>query len=210
MKDWLDVLDYDTLRTISNKLVIEREHYNIFPKREDILNAFVYTDWDDVKVVILGQDPYPTINHAHGLAFSVNPKVALPKSLINIYKELKDDLGITRPNGSLIDWAEQGVLLLNTTLTVREGQPNSHANIGWEQLTNNVIQTLSNEKDHLVFILWGNHAIQRSRFINKSKHFIITSVHPSPLSAHRGFFGSKPFSRTNDYLVSHEIPTIRW
>jgi len=130
--------------------------------------------------------------------------------LVNIYKELQDDLGVVRPNGCLIDWAEQGILLLNTTLTVREGERDSHSKIGWKQFTDKVIETLSTEKEHLVFLLWGNPAQTKLKLIDRSKHCVLTSVHPSPLSAHKGFFGSKPFSNTNTYLQQHNIPTINW
>jgi len=210
MNDWLDILEGDLVATIVPKITVEQQEYNIFPPNKDVFNAFLYTPWEDVKVVILGQDPYHTKGFAMGLAFGVTPSTPIPKSLINIYKELEDDLGIIRKNGCLIDWAEQGVLLLNTSLTVREGIPGSHSDIGWEQFTDNIIQTLSNEKEHLVFVLWGNHAIKKQKLIDNSKHYILTSPHPSPLSAHKGFFGSKPFSKTNAYLVEHKIPEITW
>ena len=210
MEHWQDLINSDIVAEIKQKILTERQQYNIFPVDDDIFKAFDYATWENVKVVILGQDPYPTKNEAHGLSFSVNPDIALPKSLVNIYKELQDDLGVVRPNGCLIDWAEQGILLLNTTLTVREGERDSHSKIGWKQFTDKVIETLSTEKEHLVFLLWGNPAQTKLKLIDRSKHCVLTSVHPSPLSAHKGFFGSKPFSNTNTYLQQHNIPTINW
>lgn len=213
INDWTDLpyfssLDYTNLK---NKLKTEIASYSVLPAIPNIMNAFKYTHWEDVKVVILGQDPYPNKKDAMGLAFSVHPETKpLPKSLINIFKELKDDLGIIRTDGNLTDWAKQGVLLLNTCLTVREGQPNSHSSLGWGKLTTQVIKTLSSQKEHLVFILWGNNAIQKCSHIDENKHLILTSTHPSPLSAHRGFFGSKPFSQTNLYLEQYNLSTIRW
>ena len=180
--------------------------------RFNIFNAFLLTPFKNVKVVILGQDPYPNEEHAMGLAFSVPSDVtSLPGSLRNIYKELEDDLGIVRTKGSLADWAKQGVLLLNTALTVEANKPGSHSNIGWEKLTQETIRSLSRDKDGLVFILWGNKAQAYKRFItNRDSHMIIESAHPSPLSVHKGFFGSKPFSRTNAYLESVGKEPIKW
>lgn len=184
----------------------------ILPYSSDILNAFIYTRRGNVKVVILGQDPYPNRAYAMGLAFSVpenSPQI--PASLQNIYKELKDDLGVERTNGSLLDWAKQGVLLLNTSLTVEEGKPNSHSYIGWHELVKEVIETLSTEQDGLVFILWGANAHAYEQYIKCPKrHMIIRSAHPSPLSAHKGFFGSKPFSKTNFFLESVGKEPIKW
>ncbi len=183
----------------------------ICPPVHQIMRAFDITHFEDVKVVILGQDPYPTAGHANGLAFSVNACVQpLPKSLKNIYKELEDDLGYKRTGGSLRDWAEQGVFLLNTVLTVEEGSAGSHQGIGWEAMTDEAVQTLSDERNNIVFILWGKKAQAKIPLIDKSKHHIITSPHPSPLSAYRGFFGSKPFSRTNDYLYKNRKVVIDW
>jgi len=189
----------------------KRDGHVVLPDRSKILRALELTPPDEVKVVILGQDPYPTEGHANGLSFSVNPEVTpLPKSLINIFRELKDDLGIEKENGDLTSWALQGVLLLNTVLTVYKGQPASHTGMGWEVLSTDIIKWLSEHKEHIVFILWGKNAQKKGMYINESKHLIINSPHPSPLSAHRGFFGSKPFSRTNKYLTENEIIPIKW
>lgn len=184
---------------------------HILPPKEDILNAFVYTPLEDVKVVIIGQDPYPTISHAMGLAFSVSEGVSpLPKSLINIFKELREDLNIERTSGDLTDWAKQGVLLLNTSLTVIEGMPSSHSSIGWGRLVREALSILATKGEHIVYILWGKHAQQCQIFVDMSKNHIIKSAHPSPLSAYRGFFGSKCFSRANQYLIKHKIHPIKW
>ncbi len=185
---------------------------DVWPKGKNIFRAFDACDFDDIKVVILGQDPYPTPGHAHGLCFSVEENVRpLPKSLVNIFKEITDDLGkIVPPNGHLERWAKQGVFLLNTSLTVVAHQPNSHRNIGWEKFTDAVIQTISKQKENVVFLLWGSHAINKSPFIDRSKHTILTSVHPSPLSAYRGFFGCKHFSKTNEVLTSQGLSPIDW
>jgi len=183
----------------------------IFPDLPRILWALDATPFDKVKVVILGQDPYPTLGHANGLAFSVQPHVKpLPGSLRNIYKELKDDVGVERPSGDLSSWAHLGVLLLNTVLTVREGAPGSHAGIGWEALTDEVIHKLSQNRENLVFVLWGKKAQEKAPIIDKSKHLILRAAHPSPLSARNGFFGSKPFSRINAYLKQNGIEEIDW
>jgi len=183
----------------------------IAPQVHHIMRAFDITKFEDVKVVIVGQDPYPTAGHANGLAFSVNACVQpLPKSLKNIYKELEDDLDVKRTGGSLRDWAAQGVFLMNTVLTVREGEPNSHEGFGWHHLTNEAIETLSDKRENLVFILWGKKAQGKLCLIDQTKHHVIMSPHPSPLSAYRGFWGSKPFSRTNDYLKQNNIQEIDW
>ncbi len=177
----------------------------------DIFNALHYTPYKDVKVVILGQDPYHGPNQAHGLSFSVKPGVPIPPSLMNIYKELQSDLGCYIPNnGYLKKWTGQGILLLNTVLTVRAGQPNSHRGIGWEIFTDKIIQLLNNRQDPIVFILWGKNAQSKLKIINNPRHFIVQSVHPSPLSAKRGFFGSKPFSKVNKFLMSIEKEPIDW
>lgn len=182
-----------------------------FPPVHQIMRAYDLLQFDDVKIVILGQDPYPTAGHANGLAFSVNACVEpLPKSLKNIYTELESDLGITRTCGSLRDWVDQGVLLINNTLTVEEGKAGSHQGWGWEALTEEAIKTLSEKRNNLVFVMWGKKAQEKSSLIDRTKHLIIESPHPSPLSAYRGFFGSKPFSRINDYLQKTGQTKISW
>lgn len=176
-----------------------------------VYEALELTPYEEVKVVILGQDPYHGVNQAHGLSFSVQPGVKTPPSLVNIYKELKNDLGIEPvSHGNLVTWAKQGVLLLNTVLTVREGQAYSHRGKGWEQLTDAIIEKLNERDKPIVFILWGKPAQEKMKMIDKSRHIIITAPHPSPLSAHRGFFGSKPFSKTNDALLALGETPIDW
>ena len=183
----------------------------IFPPKAKVFSAFEVCDYPDVKVVILGQDPYHEVNQAHGMCFSVNPGVKIPPSLVNIYKELHDDLGCTIPNhGCLTKWAEQGVLMLNTVLTVRAHQANSHRGIGWEEFTDAAIMALNSQDRPIVFILWGGPAQRKASMLHNPKHLILKAPHPSPLSAYRGFFGSKPFSQTNDYLRAHGIEPIDW
>lgn len=184
----------------------------VYPKNKDIFNAFNTTPWDKVEVVILGQDPYPGPNQAHGLSFSVQKGIAIPKSLQNIYKELATDIqGFTKPpHGNLEEWAKQGVLLLNATLTVRAGESASHQKKGWEVFTDEVIRKLSAGKNGLVFILWGAYAQSKIALIDQTKHHILKSVHPSPLSVERGFYGSKPFSQTNALLVKEGKKPIDW
>lgn len=185
----------------------------IFPPGNQIFAAFDYTTFEHVKVVILGQDPYHGQGQAHGLCFSVNKGIAVPPSLQNIYKELKSDVdGFTIPNhGDLSHWAQQGILLLNTTLTVEKDKAGSHQGKGWEQFTDAVIQTISTQKEHVVFILWGNFAKGKIPLIDASKHLILTAAHPSPMAANRGgFFGCKHFSKTNSYLLSHNLTPINW
>lgn len=192
-------------------LISEYNSKVIYPNMYDIFNALHYTSYQNTKVVILGQDPYHGPHQAHGLSFSVNPGVKTPPSLINIYKELHTDLGCYVPNnGYLKKWADQGVLLLNTVLTVRAGAANSHKNKGWEEFTTKVIKVLNKKETPIVFILWGNNAISKEKLITNPKHYIIKSVHPSPLSASRGFFGSKPFSKTNNFLISTKQTPIDW
>ena len=188
------------------------EDIQVFPSKELVFNAFGKCSFEATKVIILGQDPYPTIGHANGLCFSVDPSLKKnPKSLINIFKELQEDVQVARhTNGNLESWAEQGVLLLNSALTVEEGIPGSHGHFGWELFTDAVIEMLSSNKEHLVFILWGAHAQSKTRLIDGTKHLILTAPHPSPLSAYRGFFGSKPFSKTNHYLNRHGLTEIQW
>ncbi|MBF0263664.1 MAG: uracil-DNA glycosylase [Gammaproteobacteria bacterium] len=183
----------------------------IFPHSSLWFNALNTTPYEDVKVVILGQDPYPTPGHAHGLCFSVLPDVKpLAKSLINIFKELETDLGIQNSNGCLQNWAKQGVLLLNSVLTVESGKPNSHQNKGWEQFTDKIMQVLNQSKQPIVFVLWGAYAQKKGQWIDNSLHQVINAPHPSPLSAYRGFFGSQPFSKINQFLQQHNRQTINW
>ena len=183
----------------------------IYPAQADVFNALNYTSFADVKVVILGQDPYHGPNQAHGLSFSVQPGVKIPPSLRNIYKELADDLGVATPDhGYLVKWAEQGVLLLNNVLTVRAGEAHSHQGVGWEIFTERVIECLNEKPDPVVYFLWGAAAQKKARLIDTEKHFLIKSAHPSPLSAYRGFFGSKPFSQANEFLQGAGRDPIDW
>ncbi|MGE4802061.1 uracil-DNA glycosylase [Yersinia hibernica] len=184
----------------------------IYPAQKDVFNAFRLTELDQVKVVILGQDPYHGPNQAHGLSFSVLPGVPAPPSLVNIYKELATDIpGFQRPNhGFLQSWAEQGVLLLNTVLTVEAGNAHSHANLGWETFTDKVIAALNEHRDGIIFMLWGAHAQKKGRIIDTQRHFILKAPHPSPLSAHRGFLGCKHFSQANQLLQQHGQQPIDW
>jgi uracil-DNA glycosylase len=199
---------YQKLRKI---LVEEYQSRAIYPDRYDIYNALHLTPFQDTKVVILGQDPYHGPGQAHGLSFSVKPGVKIPPSLQNIYKELQADLGCTIPNhGYLVEWAKQGVLLLNAVLTVRAGIPNSHKGLGWETFTDKVMETLNQREKPVVFILWGSYAQQKQQLITSTHHFIIKSPHPSPFSAHRGFFGSRPFSRANAFLREIGSQEIDW
>jgi len=197
--------------TLTDFVRQEYSKHTIYPKGSQIFNAFEKTPFDEVKVVILGQDPYHEPGQAHGLCFSVNDGIALPPSLQNIYKELEDDMGI-RPNlsGNLERWAKQGVLLLNATLTVRAHQAGSHQHRGWEEFTDAVIHRVAEEKEHIVFILWGSYAQKKGEFIDPFKHRVLKSPHPSPLSSYRGFFGSKPFSKTNQYLQQTGQTPIIW
>lgn len=183
----------------------------IYPLMNDIFNALHYTSFKDVKVVILGQDPYHGSNQAHGLSFSVQPSVKLPPSLVNIFKELTSDIGCPMPtDGDLSHWAKQGVLLLNTVLTVRQGQAHSHRGKGWEYFTDHIIETLNDKNHPIVYILWGKAAQSKQNLIDTKKHYIIKGPHPSPLSAYRGFFGSKPFSKTNTILRKLNLNEINW
>lgn len=214
---WLNVLEPEFQQPYMQKLkqflrAEKTAGKQILPKGSEWFNALNSTPFDQVKVVILGQDPYPTPGHAHGLCFSVQPHVRpLPKSLLNINKELMDDLGIdNRQCGYLLHWAEQGVLLLNPVLTVEAGKPNSHQGKGWELFTDAVLKAINAQKEHVVFILWGAQAQKKAHFIDPKKHLILKSPHPSPLSAYRGFFGSKPFSKTNTYLQAHGHCPIDW
>lgn len=183
----------------------------IYPPRKRVFHCFNFKDYDDIKVVIIGQDPYHEEHQANGLAFSVERGVRIPPSLVNIYKEAHNDVGIDIPtHGDLSSWADQGVLLLNTVLTVQAHRANSHKDKGWEVFTNHIIEKMNQREKSIVFILWGRQAIDKARMINQSRHCVITSPHPSPLSAHRGFFGSRPFSQTNQFLKSQGIAPIDW
>lgn len=216
-ESWLKVIggefDKPYMQQLKHFLLDEKAAgKKILPKANLWFNALNSTPFEKVKVVVLGQDPYPTPGHAHGLSFSVLPDVKpLPKSLLNINKELLDDLNIDNTHcGYLQPWADQGVLLLNAVLTVESGKPNSHQNQGWEPLTDAVINALANQRQNIVFILWGAYAQKKGKFINPAHHLVLKSPHPSPLSAYRGFFGSKPFSKTNQYLLEHNLPHINW
>ncbi|MGN6738096.1 uracil-DNA glycosylase [Neisseria sp. P0022.S007] len=200
-------------QTILEKVRHERQAgITVYPPERDVFNAFRTTEFGNVKVVILGQDPYHGAGQAHGLAFSVQPEIAVPPSLVNIYKELATDIeGFQIPqHGYLQHWAEQGVLLLNTVLTVRAGAAHSHATFGWEVFTDEVIRQLDKEREHLVFMLWGSHAQKKGAFIDRNRHLVLTAPHPSPLSAYRGFFGCKHFSQANAYLQAHGLEPIDW
>lgn len=197
--------------TLKERIDNEYASNTIFPPKKEIFRCLNLTSYDDVKVVILGQDPYHEKGQANGLAFSVRPGVQVPPSLVNIFKECHDDVGIRIPNnGDLTAWAKQGVLLLNNVLTVREHQANSHRFYGWEIFTLNVVKLLNAREKPMVFILWGKNAIEKEKYIDTSKHLVLKSVHPSPLSAYRGFFGSKPFSKTNAFLVKTGQTPIDW
>lgn len=213
--DWKPILkkieETEPYQQLREFLVEEYNMETIYPKKENIWQAFEWTPYNEVKAVILGQDPYHGANQAHGLAFSVRPEVKLPPSLKNIYKELQDDLGIAPvKHGYLKSWAQQGVLMLNTILTVRAGAAHSHKNKGWELLTDEVIRALNEREKPVVFILWGTPAQKKRGMIDETKHKVITSVHPSPLAAYRGFFGSKPFSKTNEFLRQSNQEPIDW
>ena len=213
--DWLEPLkpefSKDYYKELYQTVVEEYKTQVVFPPSDDIFNAFALTPLKEVKVVIIGQDPYHNVGQAHGLCFSVRPEVDIPPSLVNIYKELKDDCGCEIPNnGYLVKWAEQGVLLLNTVLTVRAHQANSHRGMGWEQFTDAAIRVLNEEDRPIVFILWGAPAQKKKTMLNNPKHLILEAPHPSPLSAYRGFFGSKPFSKTNAFLEQNGLKPIDW
>lgn len=201
----------DYFKNLQEFIINEYKTKTIYPKMSEIFNAFQKTSYDDIKVVIIGQDPYHGENEAEGLSFSVKVGIAKPPSLINIFSELKSDLGIEPPNhGSLVSWARQGVLLLNSTLTVVKDSPRSHFNRGWETFTDEVIKLINKKETPVVFILWGSDARSKKSLITNKKHLILESAHPSPLSAYRGFFGSKPFSKTNDFLIKNSIKPIDW
>lgn len=201
----------DYYKKLFVKIQEEYQTRTIYPPADDIFNAFHFTPLEEVKVVILGQDPYHEPGQAHGLCFSVKPQVPIPPSLVNIYKELEDDLGCYIPNnGYLEKWARQGVLMLNTVLTVRAHQANSHKDLGWEQFTDAAIRVLAEQDRPMFFVLWGKPAQRKKEMIHNPKHLILESPHPSPLSAYRGFFGSRPFSRINAYLEQNGLEPIDW
>ena len=213
--DWLEPLKPEFskqyYRELYQKVIEEYKTHVVFPPSDDIFNAFALTPLHEVKVVIIGQDPYHNVGQAHGLCFSVRPDVDIPPSLVNIYKELHDDLGCYIPNnGYLVKWARQGVLLLNTVLTVRAHQANSHRGIGWEQFTDAAIRILNQEDRPIVFILWGAPAQAKKKMLNNPRHLILEAPHPSPLSAYRGFFGCKHFSKANEFLLKNGIEPIDW
>lgn len=213
-KNWDKVLEPELKKEYFENLGIfvknEYKHKKIYPQYKDIFNAFRYTDYDEVKVVILGQDPYHGDKEAHGLSFSVQEGVSMPPSLRNIFQELYNDIGVKRTTTDLTDWAKQGVLLLNSIMTVVKDHPLSHKGKGWEIFTDCVIQKLGEREKPIVFILWGSYARSKKELITGKNHKIIESVHPSPLSANRGFFGSKPFSKTNQFLENFNITPIHW
>lgn len=217
MTTWSDVLGQEKEQQyfieIMNYVAGERASgKTIYPPKEQVFSAFKATEFDQVKVVILGQDPYHGPNQAHGLCFSVQPGVKTPPSLVNMYKELAQSIPDFKipQHGYLQSWAEQGVLLLNTVLTVEQGKAHSHANIGWERFTDKVVQTLNQENEGIVFLLWGSHAKKKGQSIDRNRHYVLTAPHPSPLSAHRGFFGCNHFVRTNELLVADGKQPIDW
>ena len=195
---------------IKNFIKEERTKKIIFPSKEDLFKAFKLTEFDKIKVVIIGQDPYHGENEAMGLCFSVRKGITMPPSLRNIFKELEDDLGIKRTDTDLTDWANQGIFLLNTVLTVEKDKANSHKDIGWQEFTDFVIKEINDKKDNVIFVLWGGQAQKKKSLITNKSHYIIESAHPSPLSVYRGFFGSKPFSKINNYLKSKNIEEIKF
>lgn len=212
--DWQTILQEETqkdyFKQLEHFLIQEYHQETIFPKQEDIFTALETTPFNDVQVVILGQDPYHGENQAHGLSFSVLPDQKLPPSLRNIYQELASDLGIHKENGYLISWANQGILLLNTVLTVQKGKAHSHKGKGWETLTDSIIKKLNDRVDPVIFVLWGKPAQLKKAMIDTDKHYIIEAPHPSPLSAYRGFFGSQPFSTINGLLKKQGKKPISW
>ena len=219
--DWKDILkdefDKDYYKNLIKFLEYEYQNYNIYPKKEDVFNALNITSFKDIKVVIIGQDPYHEEGQAHGLAFSVLDPTPLPKSLINIYKEIESDIGKDinfkyekSLSGNLLPWANQGVLLINSVLTVREHMANSHKNKGWEIFTDEIIRQINDNKENIIFVLWGNDAKKKGESIDVNKHYILTAAHPSPLSASRGFFGCEHFSKINDILIENCIQPINF
>ncbi len=213
-KKWDEVLSNEFKKDYFKKLgIFVKNEYNkkeIYPKYNDIFNALRYTDYDDVKVVILGQDPYHGYNEAHGLSFSVKKGTPMPPSLQNIFKELENDLNIKKTDSDLTSWAKQGVFLLNSIMTVEKDKPLSHKDKGWEIFTDNIIKCLNEREKPIVFVLWGSYARSKKVLITNKRHLVLESVHPSPLSAYRGFFGSKPFSKINAFLEKNNIEKIEW
>ena len=212
--DWKDILnDYinkSEFKVLCDTIESLYDDYVIYPPKNNVFRALNTTPYNKVKVVILGQDPYFNENEADGLAFSCSKKDKLPPSLKNIFKELENDLGIVKKDGDLLPWANEGVLLLNTVLTVEAGKAGSHRNIGWEKFTNEIIKKVNEKEQPIVFILWGSDAIKKEKMITNSKHLVIKSPHPSPLSSYRGFFGSKPFSKVNNFFEGNKLPSIKW
>ncbi|MCW3161528.1 uracil-DNA glycosylase [Chryseobacterium oryctis] len=211
---WTEILtpikNTEYFTTLWEKVKQEYATTKVFPSKNQIFRALEITPFDEVEVVIIGQDPYHNDFQANGLCFSVSEQVTAPPSLKNIFIELKDDLGIVRTSKELDDWGKQGVLLLNATLTVRAHSPNSHKDLGWERFTNFIIKEISDKKENVVFVLWGAFAQKKAELIDSTKHFVLKSAHPSPFSVYRGFFGSKPFSKINEYLVSKGKKPISW
>jgi len=214
-ESWKKVLGSESeqkyFQTLAAFVKNEYKKEKVFPLAKDIFRAFDLCPFDQVKVVILGQDPYHGAGQANGLSFAVHTGVLLPPSLKNIFKEIESDMGMTPlADGDLSRWAYQGVLLLNATLTVRASSPGSHQKVGWESFTDKAVQMLSEQKEHLVFLLWGNYAKEKGKIIDRSKHLVLTAAHPSPFSAYNGFFGCKHFSKANEYLQKHNLPEIDW
>ena len=213
-KKWDEVLKEEIKKDYFKKLGIfvknEYKNKTIFPPYKNIFDALRFTDYDDVKIVILGQDPYHGLGEAHGLSFSVKEGIKMPPSLLNIFKELYSDLGIKRTKTDLTDWSKEGILLLNSIMTVEKDKPLSHKNKGWEIFTDNIIKKLNEREDPVIFIFWGNFARSKKNLITNKRHKIIESAHPSPLSASRGFFGSKPFSKSNNFLKQMGKEEIKW
>ncbi len=212
---WHSVLaeefDKPYFRQLEDFLAEERQTQTIYPPETDVFSAFELTPYDEVRVLLLGQDPYHDRNQAHGLCFSVKPGIKPPRSLMNIYKELKDDIDLDIPeSGYLVNWAKQGILMLNAVLTVRSHEANSHKNRGWETFTDAVISKVNHKSHPVIFVLWGGYAQKKLKLIDTTKHIVIQSAHPSPLSARNGFFGSKPFSAINSVLFKHNQPEIDW
>ncbi len=212
--DWDEILkdeyNKDYFLKLMNRVNNEYNLKKIYPLRKDLFKAFQLSSYQATKVVILGQDPYHGPNQAHGLSFSVETNIKIPPSLKNIYKELKNDVGIEKNDGNLEKWAKQGVLLINSIMSVEESKPSSHKNIGWEQFTDNIIKILNEKDQSIVFILWGNYAKEKEKYITSTKHLVLKASHPSPFSARNGFFGSKPFSKTNEFLLARGLKQIEW